>query len=139
MNWLKGWKAELPHFFSDAEAPGEPVYDPMHIAALVVTVLFVIGVLFWLLWTLLVFEGGLFRKIIPALQVLFGKKTLKDFGWVGYPYELGIFEGFIANTIAFVLTIALFVGVWWILETPTKKSSDPASGRPDAGSGQADR
>ena len=120
---LKQLKDEIIHFFSDEEDPDEPLYDPMHIAALIVIVLFAIGVLFWLFWTLLVFEGGFFRKLLPALEVLFRKKTLHDFGWVGYPFELGIFEGFIANTIAFLLTIALVVGVWWLLETPVKKES----------------
>ena len=116
-------KDEFLNFFSDAEDPDEPVYDPVHIAGLIVIVIFAIGVLFWLLWTLLVFEGGFFRKIIPALEVLFTKKTLHDFGWVGYPFELGIFEGFIANTVAFLLTIVLIIGVWWLLESPGKNSS----------------
>ena len=132
MNVLKKIWGEVLRFFSDEEDPNEPIYDPVHIAAMIVIVIFTIGALFWLLWTLLVFEGGFLVKIIPAFRVLFTSKTLHDFGWVGYPYELGIFEGFIANTIAFILTIALIVGVWRVLETPTKKSSD-------AGSGQADR
>ena len=116
----KIWE-EILYFFSDEEDPNEPAYDPVHFAAMIVIVIFSIGVLFWLLWTLLVFEGGFFGKIWPALQVLFRHKTLKDFGWVGYPYELGVFEGFIANSIAFVLTVALIAGIWRLVETPIKK------------------
>jgi cbb3-type cytochrome oxidase subunit 3 len=121
MNSLKRIWEELLYFFSDREDPDEPVYDPVHFAAMIVIVIFSIGVLFWLLWTLLVFEGGIFPKILPAVQVLFTKKTLTDFGWLGYPYELGVFEGFIANTIALVLTIALVVGIWWLFQAPGLK------------------
>ena len=122
MNLLKKFWNDLLYFFSDREDPEEPVYDPLHIAAMIVIVIFSMGVVFWLLWTLLVFEGGFFPKVWPGLQVLFGRKSLRDFGWVGYPYELGIFEGFIANSIAFILTIALIIGLWWVAETPGKKS-----------------
>ena len=118
MKVLKRIWEEILNLFSDEEDPNEPIYDPVHLAAMIVIVIFSIGALFWLLWTLLVFEGGFFGKIIPALQALFTSKTLHDFGWVGYPYELGVFEGFIANSVAFVLTIALIVGIWWVLETP---------------------
>ncbi|OGR85570.1 MAG: hypothetical protein A2901_01905 [Elusimicrobia bacterium RIFCSPLOWO2_01_FULL_54_10] len=108
------WKTLLG-FFSDEDNANEPIYDPVHLAAMVVIVIFSVGALFWLLWTLLVFEGGFFAKVMPALQVLFTGKTLSDFGWVGYPYEMGIFEGFIGNSIAFILTIALIWGIWWVL------------------------
>ena len=110
MNPLKN----LRMLFSDQE--DQPIYDPLHLAGMIVIVIFSLGVLFWLLWTLLVFGGGLPRKIVPAFQVIFTEKKLMDFGWVGYPYELGIFEGFIPNILALVLTAALIVGVWWILE-----------------------
>jgi hypothetical protein len=115
-------------FFSDIEDREEPVYDPVHFAAMIVIVIFSMGVLFWLLWTLLVFGGGLFGKILPAVQVVLGQKTLKDFGWIGYPYEQGIFEGFIPNIIAFILTLALILGIWWLFRQPSGMSpSDPSS------------
>ena len=117
----KAWE-EILRFFSDEEDPDEPIYDPVHLAAMIVIVIFSIGVLFWLLWTLLVFEGGFFGKILPALRVLLTSKTLHDFGWVGYPYELGVFEGFIANSTAFVLTIGVIAGIWWILYSPLNKT-----------------
>jgi cbb3-type cytochrome oxidase subunit 3 len=116
MNYLKNLWQQLLELFSDREDPNEPIYDPVHLAGMIVIVIFSLGVLFWLLWTLLVFGGGLPRKIVPAFQVLFTEKKLADFGWVGYPYELGIFEGFIANILAGVLTVTLIAGVWWILE-----------------------
>ena len=119
----KIWE-ELLDFFSDREDMEEPIYDPVHFAAMIVIVLFAIGALFWLLWTLLVFGGGLIIKIGPALQVLFGGKALKDFGWVGYPYEQGVFDGFIANIVALLITFALVLAIWWIFRNPA-----PGKGR----------
>ena len=108
-------KAEILQFFKDEENLDPPIYDPKHIGATIVIVIFSMGALFWLLWTLLVFEGGIFVKVVPALKVLFTDKKLEDFGWVGYPFELGIFEGFIANIIALIITFLLVIGFWWIL------------------------
>ena len=116
MNQLKKLWQQTLDYFSDKEDPDEPVYDPVHLAGMIVVVIFSFGVLFWLLWTLLVYGGGIFRKLTPAFQVLFGGKKLTDFGWVGYPYELGVFEGFIENILALVLTAALVIGIWKILE-----------------------
>ncbi|MBI2119321.1 MAG: hypothetical protein HYT97_06820 [Elusimicrobia bacterium] len=113
---LKKFWQEFSYYFSDEEDPNEPIYDPAHFASMIILVIFVIGVLFWLLWTLLVFEGGIFQKIIPALEVAFTSKTLQDFGWLGYPYEMGIFSGFIGNGAALILTIALVVGIWWVFK-----------------------
>jgi len=73
----KIWKA-LTDFFSDVEDPEEPLYDPVHFAAMIVIVIFAVGVLFWLLWTLLVFQGGFFSKILPAVQVLFIQDNLRS-------------------------------------------------------------
>lgn len=111
----KIWK-DLLDFLSDAENPEEPVYDPAHVAAMIVLVIAATGILFWLLWTMLVFRGGLFSKILPALEVLFTSKTLRDFGWVGYPYELGVFSGFIANGAALLLTLGFIYGLWWLFK-----------------------
>ncbi len=113
---MKKFWQELLDFFSDVENPDEPIYDPAHFAAMIVIVVFSIGVLFWLLWTLLVFEGGFIQKIVPALQVAFTSKTLQDFGWVGYPFEMGVFNGWIANTVAFILTLGLVTGIWFIFK-----------------------
>ncbi|OGR56244.1 MAG: hypothetical protein A3I11_00970 [Elusimicrobia bacterium RIFCSPLOWO2_02_FULL_39_32] len=113
---LKKFWQEFSYYFSDEEDPNEPIYDPAHFASMIILVIFIIGILFWLLWTLLVFEGGIFKKIIPSLEVAFTSKTLQDFGWLGYPYEMGIFSGFIGNGAALILTIAFVVGIWWVFK-----------------------
>ena len=59
---------DIADFFSDKEDLDEPRYDPVHIGAMIVLVLFVNTVIFWLLWSLLVFGGGLQAKVIPFLQ-----------------------------------------------------------------------
>ena len=47
----------------DEDGPSAPRYDPAHLATTVVSCLAVVGALFWLLWTLLVYEGGLPSKV----------------------------------------------------------------------------
>ena len=123
MNWFKKQYYELIDFFSDEENPDEPICDPVHVAILIISVLFTIGIVFWLLWSLLVYEGGLAKKVVPAFQVLFTQKTLEDFGWVGYPFELGIFQGFITNIVALILTCVALIGIWWLFQ-PIGKSKN---------------
>lgn len=89
--------------FSDQEDPDEPVYDPIHVGGAVVITLAAIGCLYWLLWTLLVYEGGIFVKLSAAAKLLFTKTTLADLGYEGYPYAMGQFEGWIGNVIALAL------------------------------------
>lgn len=111
MNIKKFFKT-MTDFFSDQDVdPDEPAYDPVHVATMIVFVIVGIALLFWLLWALMVCEGGLFSKIIPFFQVVFTRKTLADFGYEGYPYELGIFEGWIVNCGALIFTIGLFAGI----------------------------
>jgi hypothetical protein len=110
-------------FFSDKDDPNEPHYDPVHIGAMIVLVLFVNTVIFWLLWAFLVFGGGLQAKIVPALLVLFAKKTAADFGYIGYPYEMGIFEGWITNIVAFVLLIAALIAGWMVFNNKKQDKS----------------
>lgn len=117
---MKKFILDIKDFFSDKEDPNEPRYDPVHIGAMIVLILFVNTVLFWLLWSVLVFGGGLQAKVIPVLQVIFTSKTAASFGYVGYPFEMGVFEGWITNIIAFVLLIAAIVSAWMILN---KKNS----------------
>ena len=117
---MKNIFIEIKEFFSDKEDPSELHYDPVHVGAMILFVLFVNTVLFWLLWALLVFGGGLQSKIIPALQVLLTKKTAADFGYVGYPYEMGVFEGWITNVIAFVMLIAAIIAGWKVFNNRGK-------------------
>ena len=43
--------------FAD-EGLDEPRYDPVHLAVVLVACQAAVGVLFWLLWTAMVYEGG---------------------------------------------------------------------------------
>lgn len=102
--------------FSDEDAPDEVIYDPVHLAGLLAICLTAAGALFWMLWALLVCEGGLFSKVGPFLQVVFTGKTLADFGYEGHPYKLGIFEGWVVNVTALGFAAATLAGLWWIFE-----------------------
>ena len=87
---------DLFEAFDAEDDPGVPAYDPVHLGAALILTLATVGALYWLLWTLLVFEGGLFGKIVPGVQVLFGLKTSADFGYRG-PWDRGVFEGWLGN------------------------------------------
>jgi hypothetical protein len=113
----------LADFLSDDESPDEPHYDPVHLGATVVVTIFAIAALFWLLWCLLVFGGGIEAKIIPVLQVAARAKTLADFGYVGYPYEMGVFEGWPTNLIALLILLALIAAVWSLIKEPVLKTA----------------
>jgi len=116
--------AWLVWFFDESEDPDEPVYDPLHLGATILITLTAFGLLYWLLWTLLVFEGGLFRKIIPAFSVLLTAKTLQDYGYEG-PWDRGVFEGWLGNSVAFVLTIAVVAALTSLYREAAPKSSTP--------------
>ncbi|MFH1723175.1 MAG: hypothetical protein ABII00_00995 [Elusimicrobiota bacterium] len=100
------WKRFLD-LFSDEEDPAEPVYDPAQLGGAVIVSLVGIGCAYWLLWTLLVYEGGLFMKLGAAAQVVFTSKTLKDVGYEGSPYAMGPFEGWFGNLAALLLCVAV--------------------------------
>ena len=57
MTPAKLWKRWVAFF--EEEPADAPRYDPIHLATVLVAGLAVVGALFWLLWTLLVYEGGL--------------------------------------------------------------------------------
>lgn len=84
--------------------PGEPFYDPVHLGAGIVLTMAAAGALYWLLWTLLVYEGGLFLKLRAALDILVTSRTLADYGCRAGPGELGVFEGWLGNAAALALT-----------------------------------
>ena len=92
--------------------PNEPCFDPVHLAAVLVVWLVSVGCLYWLLWTLLVYEGGLFAKAGPALKVALGSKTLKDYGYEGAPYAMGVFEGWVGNVAALALCVVVVVALY---------------------------
>jgi hypothetical protein len=105
----KTFRAFLDLFEEDR--PGEIAYDPAHVAAVLVSCLAALGFLYWLLWALLVCEGGLPSKVVPFFQVLLTSRTLQDFGYRGHPYELGIFEGWIVNVGALAAGAGLLAGL----------------------------
>ncbi len=114
------WKAVFS-LWEDDPSESPIVYDPVHVSAVIVFCLAAVGVLFWVLWVLMVFEGGLFTKIGPFLQVVFTSKTWSDFGYEGYPYALGIFEGWIINLAALAVVLILFVAVHRVLRHPSPR------------------
>ena len=110
----RAWQS-LIDLFQVEDAPDEIIYDPADVAAVIVACFISLGLLFWTLWALLVCEGGLFPKVIPFLRVVFTSKTLRDFGYEGYPYQMGIFEGGIVNVVALGVVGAMAGGVWRVL------------------------
>lgn len=52
----KLWKSWTDLFTE--ESPDEPRFDPIHLAVVLVACQAAVGVLFWLLWTAMVYEGG---------------------------------------------------------------------------------
>jgi len=111
----------LEDIVSDSEDSQEPGYDPVHVAGTVIGSLTALGILYWLLWTLLVYQGGIFKKIVPFLSVLLTSKTLSDYGYEGYPYELGVFEGFAGNLIALVLACLALYWLWRAYYLPPRR------------------
>lgn len=55
------WKRWV-ELFEAEDDPAEPRYDPVHLAVVLVATQVVIGALYWLLWTLFVYEGGITLK-----------------------------------------------------------------------------
>lgn len=103
----------IESFFEDQ--PGETGYDPVHIAGMIVLTLFGITIFFWLFWSLLVYEGGLFEKIVPVISVIFTGKTFLDYGYYGL-FDAGVFEGWITN-----ITSLLFLFFFIFLASRTYK------------------
>ena len=112
----------LLDIFSDDDDPNEPFYDPVHLGTTIVVCLAGIGCLYWLLWTLLVFEGGLQTKISAAAAVLFTSKTLTDVGYIGSPYAMGPFEGWFGNLAALALISGVLAALHRLYFDAAKKS-----------------
>ena len=53
---MKLWTSWVAFF--EEEAPETPRFDPIHLAAVLVACQAAVGILFWLLWTAMVYEGG---------------------------------------------------------------------------------
>lgn len=119
---MKPVLAWLDWLFDDTEDPAEPVYDPVQLGGAVLVTFTAMGLLYWLLWTLLVFEGGFFAKIGPALSVLLTSKTVRDYGYEG-PWNRGVFEGWFGNSCAFLLALAVLAAVVWLYRDAARRSS----------------
>lgn len=103
------WARWVALFEEEDEAAAR--YDPVQLAGVLVACLVSLGALFWLMWTLLVYEGGLGLKLAALADVAFGGKTLADFGWSGAPDRQGVFEGWAANLAALVLSALVLAGL----------------------------
>ncbi len=103
----------LLSLFSDEEDPQEPFYDPVHLAAVCLLCLVAIGALYWLLWTLLAFEGGIFPKIKAGLAVLLTSKTLKDFSYL---------EGWLGNAVALIVCVLVLAALYRIYQAGQKRA-----------------
>ena len=53
---MKLWASWVAFF--EEEPPETPRFDPIHLAAVLVACQAAVGILFWLLWTAMVYEGG---------------------------------------------------------------------------------
>ncbi|MBI4677110.1 MAG: hypothetical protein HY748_05965 [Elusimicrobia bacterium] len=108
--WCSRQARRLGWFLSDDD-PLEPRYDPAHLAGTLIVCMAAAGGLYWLLWTLLVFEGGIFPKIAAASAVLLTGKTLRDYGYEGRPEAMGVFDGWTSNVAALLLSLLLLVAL----------------------------
>jgi hypothetical protein len=59
------WKRWVD-LFEAHDDPAAPHYDPVHLAVVLVATQVAIGALYWLLWTVFVYEGGVAAKLRPA-------------------------------------------------------------------------
>jgi hypothetical protein len=104
MNLVTKAGAALADMFSDEDDPSEPGYDPVQLGGAVLITIVAMGALYWLLWTLLVYEGGIFMKLRAAALLAFTNTRLTDLGYEGAPYAMGEFEGWLGNVLALALT-----------------------------------
>lgn len=107
--------------FDAEDSPDEPRYDPVHLGAALILSLTAIGALYWLLWTLLVYEGGLLAKLGPAVQVALRLKTAAAFGYRG-PWDRGVFEGWAGNVGALALTSLTLAAVHRLYREADRRS-----------------
>lgn len=119
---MKGARRWIEEVFSDKEDPNEPFYDPVHVGGAIVITLTALGCLYWLLWTLLVFEGGVGVKVRAAAKVLFTPATLADVGYEGAPYAMGDLEGWAGNSVALLLSFGLVVALRRLYVHASKKA-----------------
>lgn len=123
--WLRARDWALALFEDDD--PAEPGYDPVHLGGAVVVTLAALGCLYWLLWTLLVYEGGLFLKLHAVGRLLFTSATLKDLGYEG-SYAQGDLEGWFGNLVALAFAVIVAVSLKRLYQDAARKTSSPRAG-----------
>jgi hypothetical protein len=97
----------LEDLFTEEDDHREPGFDPVQLGGAVVITIAAIGGVYWLLWTLLVYEGGIFMKLRALFLLAFTKTKLADLGYEAAPYAMGQLEGWLGNLLA--LTFTLYV------------------------------
>jgi hypothetical protein len=108
----------------DDEPPaGTPLYDPVHVGGVLVSVLAAVGALYWLLWTALVFEGGVFRKLGAFARLATGTPAAQ-LGYEG-PWNRGAFEGWLGNVAATLLILFLA----WSLRVEWRRAARASRGK----------
>jgi heme/copper-type cytochrome/quinol oxidase subunit 2 len=100
MTLKKIWK-RWQELFDERQDLEAPHFDPLHLAAVLIVTQVVIGLLFWLLWTLLVYEGGLPRQVA---KIMSGRTPG---------------EGWLAHSIALITVLLIIAG----LHSVEKKSA----------------
>lgn len=125
MNTPSGWERFRSAVESlDGEPPsGTPTYDPVHIGGVLVSVLAALGALYWVLWTSLVYEGGVFLKAAAALKLL-GGTPAAALGYEG-PWNRGPFEGWMGSAVATLLVL----GLLWALRSEWRRAERAARAR----------
>ena len=86
------WEGWLALFAEDE--PEAPRYDPVHLGAAFLSVQIAAAGLFWLLWTLLVYEGGLPAKLAALSSGARGPEAYE--GWRANAAALIIGAGLVA-------------------------------------------
>ena len=119
MKALKSLRRLIERLDADDD-PSEPAYDPAQLGGVLIVSMIAAGALFWLLWTLLVFEGGIFIKLRALLELGFGGKSLAQLGWRG-AHEPGVFEGWTANAAALVLLVGAVFSIERLFVTARRK------------------
>ena len=74
------WRSWLELF--EEEPADEPRFDPAHLAEVLIVCVVGVGVLYWLLWGVMVFEGGLDRKLAALAAGKRGSELEGLFGGV---------------------------------------------------------
>lgn len=87
-------------------------YDPEMFGAMVVLVIFTAGVIFWIFWVALVYQGGIFLKL-KALFWLLGKKRFSELVPPGLPLSESVFGGWLANFLATLVILGMIVFLYY--------------------------